>query len=94
MRRLVWLLPLPVRTAQTATTGLAAWSIVRSGPSSRKSAPAARARDAVCITSSWERSEYERTTSSTRSVADQLLELGLGADRDPVRVERPGEGAG
>ena len=67
MRRLVWLLPLPVRTAHTATTGFVAPSIVRSGPRSRKSTPAASAREAMCITSSWERSEYDSTTSSTPS---------------------------
>jgi hypothetical protein len=67
MRRLVGLLPEPVRTAVTATTGFDASSIVAFGPSSMKSAPAARARDALCITSSCLRSEYESTTVSTSS---------------------------
>ena len=49
-------LPQPVRTAETATTGTGARSIVRSGPSSVKSAPRASARDAsvmtwACVTS-------------------------------------------
>ena len=42
MSRVVWLLPAPVRTAHTATTGTFAGSIVASGPSSTKLAPAAR----------------------------------------------------
>ena len=67
IRRLVWLLPQPVRTAVTATTGFVASSIVERGPRSRKSAPAASAIDALCITSSCARSEYARTTSSTAS---------------------------
>jgi len=49
---LVWLLPAPVRTAHTATTGLLLGSIVASGPSRVKSAPAASTRDAKCITCS------------------------------------------
>ena len=57
--------PHPVRTAQTATTGFVDSIIVARGPSSRKSAPAARTVDALCITSSCERSEYASTTSST-----------------------------
>jgi hypothetical protein len=56
-RRLVWLLPAPVRTAQTATTGLLLGSMVARGPSSRKSAPVASTREALCMTSSWDRSE-------------------------------------
>ena len=55
--RLVWLLPQPVRVAQTATTGFDEWSIVASGPISRKSAPAASTIDALCITVSCLRSE-------------------------------------
>ena len=46
-------LPQPVRTAETATTGTAARSIVRSGPSRRKSAPVASARDATRIRWAW-----------------------------------------
>jgi hypothetical protein len=56
-RRLVWLLPLPVRTAHTATTGFSLVNIVARGPSSVKSAPAASAREARCITSWCETSE-------------------------------------
>ena len=41
MRRVVWLLPEPVRTAQTAMTGFVLCSIVVAAPSSLKSAPAA-----------------------------------------------------
>ena len=50
--RLVWLLPLPVRTEQTATTGTGHGIIVARGPSSVKSAPAARASEARCMTCS------------------------------------------
>ena len=50
IQRAVCDLPQPVRTADTAITGTLARSIVRSGPSSVKSAPAARAREATCIT--------------------------------------------
>jgi hypothetical protein len=42
--------PQPVRTAETAITGTRAGSMVRPGPSSTKSAPAASAREARCIT--------------------------------------------
>ena len=55
-RREVWLLPLPVRTAHTATTGTRAWSMVLWGPDRPKSAPAASAREARCITCSCARS--------------------------------------
>ena len=55
--RLVWLLPQPVRTAQTATTGFDERSMVALGPSKRKSAPAASTSDALCITVSCLRSE-------------------------------------
>ena len=55
-RRAVWLLPAPVRTAQTATTGTLARSIVDRGPISRKSAPADSTSEALCITTSWETS--------------------------------------
>ena len=56
-RRVVWLLPAPVRTAQTATTGLLLGSMVRREPTMQKSAPAAWAREARCITCSWDTSE-------------------------------------
>jgi hypothetical protein len=49
-------LPQPVRTAETAITGTRAASMVRRGPSSRKSAPAASAREPACITSACETS--------------------------------------
>ncbi len=52
-QRVVWDLPQPVRTAETAMTGTAARSMVRSGPSRRKSAPLASATEAVCITWAW-----------------------------------------
>jgi hypothetical protein len=55
--RVVWLLPEPVRTAQTATTGTVAVSIVSRGPSSWKFAPAASTSLALCITYSWLTSE-------------------------------------
>jgi hypothetical protein len=41
--RVVWLLPEPVRTAQMATTGTVASSIVSSGPRRTNDAPAAMA---------------------------------------------------
>jgi hypothetical protein len=56
-RRLVWLLPAPVRVAHTATTGLVLCSIDARGPTRRKSAPAAMAIDALCMTSSCAGSE-------------------------------------
>ena len=49
MRRETGLLPQPVRTAQTEITGTFATNCVRATPSSQKSAPAATARDARCI---------------------------------------------
>ena len=57
MARVVWLLPTPVRTAQTATMGMHALSIVASGPSSTKFAPAASTWLALCMTYSCETSE-------------------------------------
>jgi len=45
--------PQPVRTAETATTGPPALSIVRSGPGRAKSAPAASARVARAMTWAW-----------------------------------------
>ena len=55
--RLVWLLPQPVRTAETATTGFVLSQHRRLRAEQRKSAPAASTVDALCITSSCERSE-------------------------------------
>ena len=55
--RVVCDFPTPVRTAVTATVGMAGFSIVASGPSSRKFAPAASASLALCITYSCETSE-------------------------------------
>ena len=65
--RLVWLFPQPVRTAVIAITGFVLLSIVERGPSRVKSAPAANAIEALCMTASWERSEYASTTSSMSS---------------------------
>ncbi len=56
MRRLVWLLPQPVRTAPTLMTGLVLFSSVRRSPSIVKSAPAALTIDARLITCWYERS--------------------------------------
>ena len=64
-RLVVWLLPEPVRTAQTATHGFVEVSIVSRGDNSVNDAPAASARDATCITSPCLTSEYEKTTWST-----------------------------
>jgi hypothetical protein len=50
-------LPEPVRTAQTATVGTFALSVVSFGPRSVKLAPAARTSLALCITYWWETSE-------------------------------------
>jgi len=48
--RLVWLLPAPVRTAQTAITGLVLLTMVWSGPRRRKSAPSALTSAERCMT--------------------------------------------
>ena len=56
-RRLVWLLPQPVRVAQHGDDGLGRAQHRRLGPSSRKSAPAASTIEALCITVSCLRSE-------------------------------------
>jgi len=55
-RRVVWLFPAPVRTAQTETTGTRARIMLARGPISRKPAPAARTTEALCMTVSWETS--------------------------------------
>ena len=52
-QRAVCDLPQPVRTAEIAMTGHRARSIVRRGPSSTKSAPAASAIEAWCMTAAW-----------------------------------------
>ncbi|MER3456656.1 MAG: hypothetical protein C4304_07205 [candidate division GAL15 bacterium] len=54
--RAVWLLLLPVRTAPTASTGPRTRSRVSCGPSRRALVPAARAREATCITCSCDTS--------------------------------------
>jgi len=59
--------PQPVRTADTATTGTPAFSIVRPGPSSTKSALQASAAVASPITRHYVTSLYAKTTVSTRS---------------------------
>ena len=64
-RRVVWLLPEPVRTAQIAATGFDDAIIVSCGERSLKLAPAASAREPMCITCSCVTSEYAKTTSST-----------------------------
>jgi len=51
--RLVWLLPQPVRTAQTETTGLVLLTMVSLGPSRTNVAPAAWTWLALCMTYSW-----------------------------------------
>jgi hypothetical protein len=58
-------LPQPVRTAAIAMTGIEQESMVRFGPSKMKSAPAARAREAICMTCSCDTSLYANTTSPT-----------------------------
>ena len=50
---IVWLLPEPVRTAQTDITGFTDFTWVASSPIKRKSAPAASTIEALCITTSW-----------------------------------------
>jgi len=45
--RATWLLPLPVRTAQTETTGLRDGSMVATGEGRRNDAPAAKAMEAI-----------------------------------------------
>ena len=83
--RLVWLLPAPVRTAHTATTGFSLSSIVERGPSSVKSAPAA---------SGDRRPLHHLLVGDVRVGEDDLVhparsaisarQLLLGEDRDPV----------
>lgn len=52
-RRVVWLFPAPVRTAQTETTGLTDLTCVVFAPINLKSAPAANTTEALCMTYSW-----------------------------------------
>ena len=56
-RRVVWLFPAPVRTAQTDTTGLVERIEVSLKPSRAKSEPAAITCDALCMTCSCDTSE-------------------------------------
>ena len=48
-RRVVWLLPQPVRTAHTETTGLLLLIMVSRGPSRMKLAPAAMTSEALSM---------------------------------------------
>ncbi len=82
MQRVVWLLPAPVRVAPTAITGRLLGSIVRAGPRRLKSAPAARAREAACMTVSSADVAVGEDHRVDLLVADEALELLLGDDRD------------
>ncbi|OPZ73750.1 MAG: hypothetical protein BWY79_02221 [Actinobacteria bacterium ADurb.Bin444] len=55
-KRDVWLLPAPVRVEHTDMTGTSAFTMVASVPNRVKSAPAAKAREAWCITYSCDTS--------------------------------------
>ena len=57
MKRVVWLLPAPVRTAVMPMTGFDDLIMVLSAPSSSKSQPWAMQRLARCITVAWVTSE-------------------------------------
>ena len=54
--RVVWLLPAPVRTAQTETTGTFAFSMLAFGPDQPEVGAAASTSEALCITVSCETS--------------------------------------
>ena len=69
MKRVVWDLPTPVRTAVTAMTGLRDRSMVAGTLRSEKRAPHRVTREARSIKKACETSEYENHTSSIRSRA-------------------------
>ena len=87
-RRVVWLLPHPVRVAQTATTGFVRAEHRRVGPISLKSAPAASTWDALCMTVLVREVGVGEHDLVDGVRADELGQLVLGADRDAVGVAR------
>jgi hypothetical protein len=76
--------------AVTAITGRLHGSVVHLGPSNEKSAPAASAREAMCITCSWATVSEDHLIDLARGA--ELLELSFGNDRDSRGVERAGKG--
>jgi hypothetical protein len=90
----VWDLPQPVRTAETAITGTWAVSMVCRGPSSSKLAPAASAREARCIT--W---AVGNVAVGENHLVDpvgqaELLQFALIHNGDALRVEGTRQGQG
>ena len=87
-------LPQPVRTAETAITGTRRGSIVRSGPSRTKSAPAReRARAGVHDRGVRDVAVGEDDLVDALAPAERL-ELALVLDGDAVRVSGPASDAG
>ena len=83
-----------MRTAETAITGIFAGTMVRFGPSNVKFAPQASARDPTCMTASWGRSEYAKTTSSTASSRQSASRRSSGTIGMPVGYRGPASVAG
>ena len=93
-RRLVWLLPEPVRTAQTETTGLRLLIIVSSGPRRTKLAPAAMDLGGLVHDVGVGEVAVGEMDVVDLVVGDELVELGLGLDRDALGIELAGQDRG
>ncbi len=90
--RLVWLLPEPVRTAQTETTGLRLLIIVSSGPRRTKLAPGGQDLGGLVHDVFVGEVAVGEDDVVDLVAGDELVELGLGLDRDALRdrASRPG----
>ena len=90
-RRVVWLLPEPVRTAQTETTGLRLLIIVSPGPRRTKLAPAAMDLGGLVHDVLVGDVAVGEDDLVDLVVGDELVELGLGVDGDALGVELAGQ---
>ena len=75
-------------------TGTFDFSIVLSAPRSRKSAPAATTRDAMCMTCVCATSEYEKTQRSTFSFLMSSSRESSGTIGMPSGYSEPASAAG
>ena len=87
MRRDTGLLPQPVRTAQMEITGTLDANCVRSAPSNQKSAPAATAREARCISVAMRDVAVGEDDDIDVFVADDLFHLVFFEDRNSVGIK-------
>ncbi len=90
-RRVVWLLPEPVRTAQTETTGLVDLICVFFMPIRRKSAPAASTVRSLVHDVLVRHVAVGKHDLVDLQIWIRLYQLAFRVNRDPFRVERSGQ---